>query len=200
MNQLPPPNLAPPDDDSENDPFIGTVIAARYEMLELVGGGGIGLVYKAYDKQNQQTVAVKVLFPQMAIRQDVVNRFKQEARASSLLAHPNIVGIVDFGSDRTQPYLVMEFIDGMAASEYVEQYGKMTLEHAVSVMLQACDGIQHAHARSVVHRDLKPSNLMLANVRGREIVKIVDFGLAKAFRDETSSASKLRTFAAVLPT
>lgn len=190
MNQ-PPADIAPLDDDADEDPFLGTLIAGRYEMLELVGGGGIGLVYRALDKSSQKTIAVKVLFPQMALKPEVVSRFKQEARTSSLLAHPNIVAIVDFDADKSQSYLAMEFIDGMAASDYVEQYGKMTLEHAISVMLQACEGIQHAHARSVVHRDLKPSNLMLANVSGKEVVKIVDFGLAKAFRDETASASKL---------
>jgi serine/threonine protein kinase len=190
MNQLP-PDVAPLDDDSDEDPFLGTLVGGRYEMLELVGGGGIGLVYKAFDRESQRTVAVKVLFPQMAPKPEVVSRFKQEARTSSLLAHQNIVSIVGFDADKSQSYLAMEFIDGVAASDYVEQHGRMTLDHAIAVMLQACDGIQHAHARSVVHRDLKPSNLMLANDNGKEVVKIVDFGLAKAFRDETTSASKL---------
>ena len=185
-------DVAPLDDESEEDPYLGKIIADKYEMLELVGGGGTGLVYKALQLEGKKIVAVKVLFPQMVLRQDVVNRFKQEASASRLLSHPNIVAVLDFGADRSQPYLVMEFIDGVSASDWVEEQGKLPLAQAVSIMLQACAGIQHAHSRSVVHRDLKPSNLMITfDNEKREQVKVVDFGLAKAFRDESASASKL---------
>lgn len=180
-------------DDEEEDPFLGRVIDGKYEMTDLLGGGGAGLVYKATHVLMKKTVAVKVLFPHLCMKQEIVKRFQQEAESSSRLSHPNIVSVHDFGITSTgQPYLVMDYVKGRPLDEVLERRGSLPIKRAVNVMQQACDALAHAHSRNVVHRDLKPSNIMLAkDDNGDEVVKVVDFGLAKAFDREGQPIEKL---------
>jgi serine/threonine protein kinase/tetratricopeptide (TPR) repeat protein len=180
-------------DDEDDDPFLGRVIDGKYEMTDLLGGGGAGLVYKATHVLMKKTVAVKVLFPHLCMKQEIVKRFQQEAESSSRLDHPNIVSVHDFGITSTgQPYLVMDYVKGRPLDEVLEKRGSLPISRAVDIMQQACDALAHAHSRNVVHRDLKPSNMMLTKGdNGEDLVKVVDFGLAKAFDREGQPLEKL---------
>lgn len=177
----------------QTDPFVGTVLAGKYEMLELLGEGGAGLVYKARHEDLNKIVAVKVLISQLAVKQEVLKRFKQEARVCSQLTHSNIVSVFDFGiADKGDPYLVMEFINGSTLADEIEAQGRIEVKRCLSLFLQSCEALAYAHGKGVVHRDFKPSNMMLTtDEEGRELVKIVDFGLAKALRGEGVSAETL---------
>lgn len=161
-------------------------------MLSLLGGGGAGLVYKARHSLMKKIVAVKVLFPHMVLKQDIVRRFKQEAQAASRLSHANIVCVHDYGiSEKGQPYLVMDYLSGMSLADLLADAGTLEFDRAMRIFLQACDALIHAHAKGVVHRDLKPSNFMLVVEDGSEQLKLVDFGLAKAFPEDGQAQTKL---------
>jgi serine/threonine protein kinase len=179
--------------ENPEDPFLGTVVAGKYEIKALIGGGGAGLVYKAKHLMMKKIVAVKVLFPHMVLKPDIVKRFKQEAQSASRLSHPNIVTVYDYGvAERGQPYLVMDYLEGGSLDELVENGGPVDFERARAIFLQACDALAHAHDKGVIHRDLKPSNFMLTKGSdGSEMVKLVDFGLAKAFPQDGETITKL---------
>ncbi|HEY9777362.1 MAG TPA: serine/threonine-protein kinase [Planktothrix sp.] len=181
-------SLAPSD-----DPFLGTVIDGKYEILEYLGGGGAGLVYKAKHALMKKLLAIKVLFPHLSVRADVVKRFQLEAEASSRLNHPNIISVHDFGiAQQGQPYLVMDYVEGSSLDDILTRRGRFAAERVVAVMVQTCAALEHAHSRGIVHRDMKPSNIMLTRgEHSEEIVKLVDFGLAKAFAREGENIDKL---------
>ncbi|MBK9145391.1 MAG: protein kinase [Candidatus Melainabacteria bacterium] len=152
----------------------------RYSRLDRLSAGGMGVVFKGEDEILKKTVAIKTLFMKSA-DPDAVIRFQQEARAVSRLSHPNIIGIMDFGLlDDSQPYLVMDFVDGMSLGSFMEQSGPLDPEIVIEILCQVCDGMSHAHERGVIHRDLKPSNLMLEGNPAEQIqIRILDFGVAK---------------------
>jgi predicted Ser/Thr protein kinase len=152
------------------------------EIVEMVGQGGMGVVYKALQKNLGRTVALKVLSPHLSADPEFVERFTREARALASLSHPNIVGIYDSGIHDHVPYLVMEYVDGTPLRKMLASK-KLTAGRVLEVIPQICDALHYAHAHGVVHRDIKPENI-LVDREGR--VKIADFGLAKlASLDET---------------
>lgn len=168
--------------DNDNDPYLGTIFNGKFELVELIGGGGSGLVYRAKQLNIGSSVALKVLHLKAMAQADTLQRFQREARVTGLLSHPNIVAVSDFGvAEQGQPYLVMEFVDGASLAEYLKQYGRPPLREVIDIFSQACSGLEHAHQKEIVHRDIKPSNLMLIH-NGDEgvIVKLVDFGLARS--------------------
>lgn len=173
-------------EDDALDPFLGIILDEKYELVELLGGGGTGVVYKANHVMLNSFVAVKMLFPHMVSRELAVRRFQQEAKATASLSHPNILRVTDYGTaEQGQPYLVMEYLQGVSLSELLEAEGDLPPYLAVEIMIQAAAGLMHAHAKQVIHRDIKPSNLMIiGKVPERFTVKIVDFGLAKPNRDD----------------
>jgi len=166
---------------AQSDPLVGTLFDRRYQILERIGKGGMGVVYKAHHKDIDQVVAIKILYKQYSTDQASIDRFKQEANTLVALKHPNILIVHDFGmTPEEQPFLIMEYLEGTTLAEFLEQHGRMPIERALNVFVQACDGLAHAHEKGVIHRDLKPGNLMLIKEPGkREEVKIVDFGIAK---------------------
>ncbi|CAN5510977.1 hypothetical protein BH11CYA1_BH11CYA1_14620 [soil metagenome] len=168
--------------DTDFDPYIGTILSGKYELLELIGGGGSGLVYRAKQLNLGSFVALKVLHLKTLAKSDTLPRFQREARVSGLLSHINIVAVRDYGvADQGQPYLVMELVDGASLNEYLKQYGRPPLREVIDIFSQACSGLEHAHQKDIVHRDIKPSNLMLIhNGDQGVIVKVVDFGLARS--------------------
>ena len=174
------PRIAAEDDTI--DPYLGTILDDKYELLELIGGGGTGVVYKANHCMLNSTVAVKVLFPHMTSKQLMVRRFQQEAKATAMLSHPNILKVSDFGTgDQGQPFLVMEYLDGQSLADLLDENEHLSPALAAEIIFQAGSGLLHAHEKGVVHRDIKPSNLMIVgNIYEKFTVKIVDFGLARA--------------------
>ncbi|MBL9139041.1 MAG: serine/threonine protein kinase, partial [Verrucomicrobiales bacterium] len=151
------------------------------EILEILGQGGMGMVYKARQRALDRWVALKVL-PQDAARDPAfAERFQREARALARLSHPNIVGVYEFGETAGYFYLVMEYVDG-ADLRRVLQQRKLSAEEALRIVPAICDALQYAHANGVVHRDIKPGNILLDR-EGR--VKIADFGIAKLVGGES---------------
>jgi CheY-like chemotaxis protein/tRNA A-37 threonylcarbamoyl transferase component Bud32 len=167
--------------------LIGTTLATRYEFIDVVGEGGVGLVFRAKHPHLDKIVAIKML-QASALKENTIIRFEREAKAISRLEHPNIAMVYDFGiTERQRPFMVMEFIEGRSLEELIQKEGIMAIERSVDILIQVCDGMAHAHDSGVIHRDVKPSNVMLKQVTGRPPVpKILDFGCAKLREPETS--------------
>ncbi len=163
----------------------------RYEILETIGSGGSGIVYKVYDKALDKTLAIKVLIADAG--ENFIRRFQNEARALAQLDHQNLVRAIDFGvGHEGRPYLVMEYVEGEALSSFLEHNHKLTLDQFFIIMPQICTGLSHAHARGVWHRDIKPANIMLGAAEEfvDKQVKILDLGTAKwQGRDQKLTAS-----------
>ena len=172
---VPAPARQPPGRDAARDPMLGREVD-HYRILEPLGGGGMGVVYKAEDSRLQRTVALKFLPPSLTRDPVAKSRFLQEARAASALDHPNVCTVYDVGEiEEGQLYLAMPAYDGETVKQRIE-HGPLPVEEAVDIAKQAVRGLAKAHKQGIVHRDVKPANLM---VTGDGIVKILDFGLAK---------------------
>jgi serine/threonine protein kinase len=154
----------------------GLVLAGTYVVLEKLGQGGMGMVFKAHDRRMSRIVAIKVLPPAFTKKPNAVQRFQREVQAAARLVHPNIVASFDAGQDIGAYFLVMEFVDGSDLSRLVKQQGPLGVAQAVGCILQAARGLEHAHGAGIIHRDVKPGNLLLD--RGGT-VKILDMGLAR---------------------
>jgi serine/threonine-protein kinase len=164
-----------------DDALIGRTLPGGYVILELVGVGGMGRVYRAEQTTLGRTVAVKIIHPHLVGEENAAARFITEARAASRLNHPNSVGIIDFGkTDDGQLYLVMEFLRGRDLARILSEEGALSLRRIVDVVRQTLAALAEAHSQNIIHRDLKPENVILEPVRsGADFVKVVDFGLAK---------------------
>ena len=163
-----------------DDPLIGTTLPGGYVILELVGVGGMGRVYRAEQKALGRTVAVKIIHPHLLGDESASVRFITEARATSRLNHPNSVGVIDFGKNGGQLYLVMEFLRGRDLARVTYDDGSLTFRRIVDVLCQVLAALAEAHHLGIIHRDLKPENIVLEPMRtGGDFVKVVDFGLAK---------------------
>src|SRR5262245_1675824 len=163
------------------DPFINRTLPGGYVILDLVGIGGMGRVYRAEQRMLGRTVAVKVIHPHLLGDESASARFIAEARAASRLNHPHSVGVIDFGkTDDGQLYLVMEFLRGRDLARVAYEEGPLPIRRILDVMRQALAALAEAHHIGIVHRDLKPENIILEPLRaGGDFVKVVDFGLAK---------------------
>ena len=177
---------------AQTDPMIGSIFAERFKILSKLGAGGMGSVYKGKHMLMDKVVAIKVLEKANA---ESARRFQQEAKLACQLQHPNIISVTDFGiSTDGQPYLVMDFLEGQSLGEAIAKERKIRFKRAIRIFLQACDALNYAHKRRLIHRDLKPGNLMLvSDDSGNEVVKLVDFGIAKKTVDETDSMSLTMT-------
>jgi eukaryotic-like serine/threonine-protein kinase len=166
--------------------MAGQVLAGRYELASgRLGVGGMSTVVAAFDERLEREVAVKLLAEHLADDAQFIARFRREALAAARLVHPNIVQVFDFGLDETthRYYIVMELIRGQSAAEILRDRGVLEQREALSIVTQACRGLEYAHRNGVVHRDVKPGNLL----RGEDdVVKLADFGIAKAMSDESS--------------
>jgi serine/threonine-protein kinase len=156
-----------------------TKIAGRYRLERRLGIGGMSTVQLAFDERLQRYVAVKLLAEHLADDDSFVSRFRREALAAARLVHPNIVQVFDFGFDETahQHFIVMEHVSGQSCAELLRDRGHLDVEQAVSIITQACRGLDYAHRNGVVHRDVKPGNLLVADTG---VVKLADFGIARA--------------------
>jgi serine/threonine-protein kinase len=152
----------------------------KYELVEKLGEGGFGVVYKARHLVTRLPVAIKILVAKPAAHPDVATRFRREASIGNEIDHENIVRAIDFGEVAGQPYLVLEFLDGVSLGEAVRAQGPMAPARAARIALQVADALAAAHAHGVIHRDLKPENIFLVRQGGRDdFVKVLDFGIAK---------------------
>lgn len=166
------------------DPLIGAVFTDKYEIEAKLGTGGMCDVYRARHIRIGKAVAIKVLHPEFTADPKVVERFEQEARAASLVHHPNAITIMDYGvAAGNTPFLVMELIEGATVRQLLQRYGAMTAERAAGIITQACGALEAAHTVGVIHRDIKPQNIIISEVDGRDWVEVVDFGIAKIQED-----------------
>ncbi len=166
---------------SSNDPLIGKVFAERYEIESVLGLGGMSIVYKAKHRLMNRTVAIKMLHGKLKEDVTSLERFKLEAQAASSLSHQNIITVYDFGvTDDGEPFFVMDCLEGESLEDLIERKPNLPLERALPIFKQICAGLDAAHKKGIVHRDLKPANVVLIREQdGSELVKIVDFGIAK---------------------
>ena len=166
------------------DNYTGKRLDGRYEIQEVIGVGGMAVVYKAYDNIDDRTVAVKILKEEYLANEEFRRRFKNESKAIAVLSHPNIVKVfnVSYG-DRLQ-YIVMEYVEGITLKEYIEQQGKLGIKETVHFTMQILRALQHAHDKGIVHRDIKPQNIMLLS-NGN--IKVTDFGIARFSYSDTKT-------------
>lgn len=178
------------------DPNIGRdILNGQFQILQKIGSGGMGSVYKAAQPAMNRMVAVKILHPKLANRKDLVSRFRREARAMSHLTHPNTVKVHLYGElDDGSLYIVMEYLEGKNLNQSVRKDGPMVADRAVPIMIQVCGALQEAHSQGIVHRDLKPENIFLSTNGGlRDFPKVLDFGLAKVTERELRPGSVMLT-------
>jgi serine/threonine protein kinase len=172
-DSAPPPDRGPAEE-------IGSIVAGRYKLLQLLGEGGMGSVFMAEQKQPvKRMVALKVVKAGMDSR-TVLARFEAERQALALMDHPNIAKVLDAGTtERGQPFFAMELVKGVRLTLFCDER-QLSVNDRLLIFQQICQAVQHAHQKSIIHRDLKPSNILVESHDGRAVPKIIDFGLAKA--------------------
>ena len=179
------------------DPFIGReILGGQFQIVEKIGTGGMGSVYKASQPAMNRMVAIKILHPKLAGRKDLTSRFRREARAMSQLSHPNTVKVFMYGEleDDGSLYIVMELLEGRNLNQTVRKEGAMAPERAIPVLIQVCGALQEAHELGIVHRDLKPENIFLSRQGGiLDFPKVLDFGLAKVTERQMQPGSLILT-------
>ena len=173
----------------------------KYEVLDEIGHGGMGDVYKAEHRLMNRSVALKVINRDLVRKSGAVDRFHREVTTAAQLSHPNIVTAYDAEQAGDVHYLVMEFVEGLDLAEVVRQQGPLSAEQACNYIRQAAEGLQHAHEAGLVHRDIKPSNIMVHlphTHRGAEdCVKVLDFGLARRVESEGQTMTGMRRSASL---
>ena len=165
------------------DKYLGTLLDGRYEILEVIGVGGMATVYKARDNRLNRFVAVKILKDDLALDADFRRRFQTESQAAAMLSSPNIVAVYDVSKSVDVEYIVMELIEGITLKQYMNRKGKLSWKEAFHFATQITRALSHAHSRGIIHRDIKPHNIMILKDGS---VKVADFGIAR-LQDSKSS-------------
>lgn len=174
----------------------GMMLGDRYEIIELVGSGGMSEVYKAKDHKLNRYVAVKVLKNEFSDDRNFVSKFRVEAQSAAGLAHPNIVNVYDVGEDEGIYYIVMEFVEGITLKEYILNNGRLSAEQALDFALQIASGIEVAHQNHTIHRDIKPQNIIVSK---NGTLKVTDFGIARAATSNTVASNAMGSVHYVSP-
>jgi serine/threonine protein kinase len=163
-----------------NRTWLGKVVDGRYRVLEVIGRGGMGVVYRVEHLRMGKIAAMKVLHRDLAHDPEIVHRFEREAAAISKLHHPHTVQVFDFGTAQGALYLIMEYVRGLDLARIISRDGPMPWPRCAPLLAQICGALQEAHELGIVHRDLKPENVLITrSTGGRDYAKVLDFGLAK---------------------
>ena len=162
-------------DTKNQDKYRGMMLDGRYELVELIGSGGMAVVYKAMCHRLNRYVAVKIMRPELAKNEKFRRRFQTESQAIAKLSHPNIVGVYDVSRTDHIEYIVMELIDGITLKQYLQDHGPIDAPQAVDFSLQIARALSHAHGKGIVHRDIKPQNILVVE---DGVIKVADFGIA----------------------
>lgn len=162
--------------------LIGKILGGRYEIIEKIGAGGMATVYKARCHLLKRFVAVKILRPEFVSDEEFVSKFKKESESAASLSHQNIVNIYDVGQEGDIHYIVMEYIKGNTLKELIVKNEKLTIEKSISLAVQICHALEHAHKNHIIHRDIKPQNIIISE---DGLVKVADFGIARAVTSAT---------------
>lgn len=184
-----PPELPERPSFPETPPELGE----RYDILDFVGSGGMGSVWKVYDKTLGETFAIKVLNSDLIADATAVKRFEKEAKLASDLTHANIAAIFGPGADSAgRPYIIMKYVDGESLADIMAREGKFSEERAIDIFTQICEALQHSHMKGVIHRDIKPSNIIISKTEsGGDMVHVVDFGIARCIHEEVTKTQAL---------
>ena len=174
---------------AQPDPLLGRVFDGRYEVRMALGQGGMGTVYRGWQLSVDREVAIKVIHPKLATDRIAAKRFLREARLSSRLSQPSVVNVYDFGqTDDGILYIVMELLRGHTLARELDAGRPLPLRRVATIGVQLCDALDAAHAQGIIHRDLKPGNIVILDEPpGRDLIKVLDFGLAKSLVGDTSS-------------
>ncbi|MCR5635852.1 MAG: Stk1 family PASTA domain-containing Ser/Thr kinase [Clostridiales bacterium] len=164
------------------DKYTGKRLDGRYEINELIGVGGMAMVYRAYDIIDDRTVAIKILKDEFLNNADFIRRFRNESKAVAVMSHPNIVKVYDVSFGDVIQYIVMEYIDGITLKEYIAQQKEIGWKEALHFIVQILNALKHAHEKGIIHRDIKPQNIMLLQ---DGTIKVTDFGIARFSNKET---------------
>ena len=170
-----------------SDPLVGTVLEDRYQILERIGRGGMSTVYRARQLRMERDVAIKLLRQDKPITTSAIGRFQREAKVASLLKHPNTIVTYDFGATPSGLYIAMELLEGVTLAERLAEKKELKQDSAARIGAGIAASLAEAHSQGIVHRDLKPSNIFLNRVRDMEVVKVLDFGIAKFIADNQST-------------
>ncbi len=174
--------------------WVGKVIDEKYKILEQLGRGGTGVVYKAEHILINRTVAIKVLHPHLVENEDSLKRFQHEAKVASRLNHPSAVLLYDFGILQNYPYLVMQYVEGKTLKQLIRDKGSLSLHEVYEIFQQVTSALSEAHRLGIIHRDLKPENIMITNTDdGNRRVLVLDFGIAKLLHQAGEKAATLVT-------
>jgi serine/threonine-protein kinase len=165
----------------------------KYEVLTHIATGGMGAVYKARDTETGREVALKVLMPETAAKPAFLERFRREARSAGKLCHENIVALYEYAEWHGTHFIALEFVDGTDLHDYVSQNGPLRPDLGLSVVMQGCRALQHAHDNSIIHRDVKPSNFLVTFRDGHIVVKLTDLGLAREVENDEFRLTRLGT-------
>jgi tRNA A-37 threonylcarbamoyl transferase component Bud32 len=180
-------------EEAPEDTLVNTLLLGRYEITRKIGQGGMGAVYEATHKLIGKRMAVKVLLDKYAQKDQIVARLEQEARLASSIGHEHIIDITDFGTTADgRTFVVMEFLDGESLGATLARVGRLDEQRAIRIGHQIASALGAAHKKGVVHRDVKPDNVFLLSRRGKDFVKVVDFGISKAMRPEDESGNSPR--------
>ncbi len=158
------------------DNYIGRLLDNRYEILEIIGTGGMAVVYKALDHRLNRSVAIKILKDDLSRNQEFRRRFHGESQAVAMVSHPNIVGVYDVSRSGEADYIVMELIEGISLKEYLQRKGNLNWRETLHFSMQIAKALEHAHSKGIVHRDIKPHNIMILKDGS---IKVADFGIAR---------------------
>jgi serine/threonine-protein kinase len=164
------------------DRYTGTILKDRFVLEDIVGSGGMAIVYRATDRVTGNTVAVKILKEEFVSDEQFRRRFLNESRAISMLRHRNIVSVIDFDFEGNLQYIVMEYVDGITLKDFIRSQKIIPAGIAIKITMQILSALQHAHERGVIHRDIKPQNIMILN---DGTIKVMDFGIARINKFET---------------
>ena len=156
--------------------YIGRLLDNRYEILEVIGTGGMAVVYRALDHRLNRAVAVKILKDEFSRNEEFRRRFHAESQAVAMLSHPNIVSVYDVSHSENADYIVMELIEGISLKQYLEKKGNLNWRETLHFSMQIAKALDHAHSRGIVHRDIKPHNIMILKDGS---IKVADFGIAR---------------------
>ena len=164
----------------------GTLFAGRYEIIEELGKGGMGRVYRAEDTKVKEEIALKLIKPEISSDEQTIDRFRNELRIARKIRHKNVTGMYDLGEDRGTHYITMEYVPGEDLKSFIRRSGQLSIGTMVKITKQVCDGLSEAHRLGIVHRDLKPSNIMIDKDGN---VRIMDFGIARSTRTKGVTGS-----------